>query len=255
MSLLFVHGAGHTGLCWEHLPDGDEGWAAWFVRQGFVVLTVDLPGHGRSPMPPDFATMRLDRAVAALDELIGIEGPLVLVGHSMGGHIIDRAVSGASLDVRANIRAVVLVAPVSPPDLVASGGPMREEREAVRFDRDSAYALFAKGERFPDEHFENYFRSLAPESPASYNDFQQTGGVARVGNDAYDGIPALIVGGEGDFIPEANWQRRADYLGMELVMLGRDWGQPGHGHMVMLEVGGDAVAAGILRWLEAKGVA
>ncbi|GIW06398.1 MAG: alpha/beta hydrolase [Dehalococcoidia bacterium] len=255
VSVLFVHGAGHTGVCWEFLPDGTEGWRDSFVRRGFPVITVDLPGHGRSPMPPDFPAMRLDRAVAALTEVVAEAGPLIIVGHSMGGHVTDRVVASLPAEQRGAVRAVVLVAPVSPPDLVAGGGPLREEAEPVRFDRETAYALFAKSERFPKAHFENYYRSLVPESPASYNDFQQAGGVPPVGEGLYRQIPSLIVGGEQDFIPEANWQRRADYLGMELVMLGRDWGMPGHGHMLMIEEGADAIASRIVDWLSAKGIA
>ncbi|MCS6800857.1 MAG: alpha/beta hydrolase family protein [Chloroflexota bacterium] len=254
VSVLFIHGAGHTGVCWEFLPDGSEGWRASFVQRGFPVYTVDLPGHGRSPLPPDFPTLGLGRAVAALAEVVQQAGPIILIGHSMGGHITDRVVASLSAEHRRNVRAVVLVAPVSPPDL-ASGGPVREETEPVRLEREMAFALFGKSERFPAAHFENYYRSLVPESPASYNEFQLARGVAPVGEGLYRDIPSLIVGGEQDFIPEASWQRRADYLGMELVMLGRDWGMPGHGHMVMLEEGADAIAARIIAWLEAKGVA
>lgn len=254
VSTLFIHGAGHTGVCWEFLPDGREGWRAVFIRRGFPVSTVDLPGHGRSPMPPDFVSLRLDRAVAALVELVEQGGPVVLIGHSMGGHITDRVVASLSGESRSAVRAVVLIAPVSPPDLVGEGSPLAEQAEPVRFDRDTAFALFGKSDQFPKAHFENYFRSLVPESPASYNDFQQARGVPPVGEGLYRDIPSLIVGGEQDFIPEAAWQRRADYLGMELVMLGRDWGMPGHGHMLMLEENTDAIATRIIDWLEAKGV-
>jgi pimeloyl-ACP methyl ester carboxylesterase len=254
VTALFIHGAGHTGVCWEFLPDGSEGWRAAFLGRGFPVSTVDLPGHGRSPIPPDFPSLRLDRAVAALVELVERIGPVVLIGHSMGGHITDRVVASLSDEGRRAVRAVVLVAPVSPPDLAEGGGPRLEETEPVRFGRETAFALFGKSERFPAAHFENYFRSLVPESPASYNDFQQADGVPPVGEGLYRAIPSLIVGGEQDFIPESNWQRRADYLGMELVMLGRDWGMPGHGHMLMLEENAHAIARRIIDWLETKGV-
>jgi pimeloyl-ACP methyl ester carboxylesterase len=205
-------------------------------------------------MPPDFVTMRLDRAVESVREVVEQAGPTVIVGHSMGGHVTDRVVASLPPATRRAVRAVVLIAPVSPPDLVAGGGPLRDETEPVRLDREMAYALFAKSDRFPHAHFENYYRSLVAESPASYNDFQQAGGVPSVGEALYRGVPSLIVGGEQDFIPEANWQRRAEYLAMELVMLGRDWGMPGHGHMLMLEDGADAIAGRIVEWLEARGV-
>ncbi|MCL6649399.1 MAG: alpha/beta hydrolase [Chloroflexi bacterium] len=254
-ALLFIHGANHTGLCWEHLPDGRPGWVGSFRQAGYTVYTVDLPGHGRSPLPEDFPTLRLDRAVTAVQELLTRVGPAVLVGHSMGGHVLDRVVATAAPEVRAQVAAAVLVAPVSPPDLVRGGPPPILEQEAVRLERERARALFASSDRFPRAHFENYFSSLVPESPASYNDFQQPGRVPPVGAGAYAGIPALVVGAEQDFIPEENWRRRAEYFGMEFVMLGRDWDLPGYGHMLMLEDSEGAVARRLQHWLADHGIA
>jgi pimeloyl-ACP methyl ester carboxylesterase len=56
--LVMVHGSNHTGATWETTPDGREGWATWFVRQGFSVYVVDHSGRGRS----GFAAARINRA-------------------------------------------------------------------------------------------------------------------------------------------------------------------------------------------------
>jgi len=50
--LLMVHGSNHTGATWETTPDGREGWATWFVRQGHPVYVVDHSGRGRSGFNP-----------------------------------------------------------------------------------------------------------------------------------------------------------------------------------------------------------
>jgi pimeloyl-ACP methyl ester carboxylesterase len=43
-----VHGAGLSGMSWETTPDGREGWATYFTRNGFDTYVVDLPGRGRA---------------------------------------------------------------------------------------------------------------------------------------------------------------------------------------------------------------
>lgn len=46
--IVLVHGGGLTGASFETTPDGREGWATYFVRQGHPVYVVDTPGRGRS---------------------------------------------------------------------------------------------------------------------------------------------------------------------------------------------------------------
>ena len=50
--LVMVHGSNHTGMTYETTPDGREGWATWFVRQGHPVYVVDHSGRGRSGFNP-----------------------------------------------------------------------------------------------------------------------------------------------------------------------------------------------------------
>jgi pimeloyl-ACP methyl ester carboxylesterase len=50
--LVLVHGGGGQALDMLTTPDGREGWATLFLRDGFAVYTVDRPGLGRSPYHP-----------------------------------------------------------------------------------------------------------------------------------------------------------------------------------------------------------
>lgn len=50
--IIMVHGANHTGVTFETTPDGREGWATYFARQGFPVYVVDQSGRGRSNFDP-----------------------------------------------------------------------------------------------------------------------------------------------------------------------------------------------------------
>ena len=51
--IVMVHGAIQTGTNFTGTPDGREGWAQFFLRQGYAVYVVDQPGRGRSSYQPD----------------------------------------------------------------------------------------------------------------------------------------------------------------------------------------------------------
>jgi pimeloyl-ACP methyl ester carboxylesterase len=46
--IIMVHGGTMSGTNYTGTPDGREGWAQYFVRQGYAVYVVDQPGRGRS---------------------------------------------------------------------------------------------------------------------------------------------------------------------------------------------------------------
>ncbi|WP_237680788.1 alpha/beta hydrolase [[Erwinia] mediterraneensis] len=51
--VVLMHGGGFQGTEWFDTPDGRPGWAQRFVEEGYVVLVIDRPGHGRSPFHVD----------------------------------------------------------------------------------------------------------------------------------------------------------------------------------------------------------
>ena len=50
--IVMVHGAIQTGTNFTGTPDGREGWAQYFLRQGYAVYVVDQPGRARSSYQP-----------------------------------------------------------------------------------------------------------------------------------------------------------------------------------------------------------
>ena len=50
--IVMVHGGTMSGVNFTGTPDGREGWAQYFVRQGYSVYVVDQPGRGRSGYLP-----------------------------------------------------------------------------------------------------------------------------------------------------------------------------------------------------------
>jgi pimeloyl-ACP methyl ester carboxylesterase len=46
--VVFAHGGGMTGACWESTPDGRPGWLTGFLRAGWPCYVVDAVGAGRA---------------------------------------------------------------------------------------------------------------------------------------------------------------------------------------------------------------
>ncbi|PSN61676.1 alpha/beta-hydrolase [Corynespora cassiicola Philippines] len=53
--LVFIHGLAQTGMNWLTKPDGNPGWASYFLAHGYECYVVDVPARGRSPwlLPSD----------------------------------------------------------------------------------------------------------------------------------------------------------------------------------------------------------
>jgi pimeloyl-ACP methyl ester carboxylesterase len=77
-TLMLVHGWTCDGTSWT---------AQAALAAKYRVLTIDLPGHGKSGMPKAFSMDLFARAVEAVRAEAGVDR-LVLVGHSMGTPVI-----------------------------------------------------------------------------------------------------------------------------------------------------------------------
>ncbi|MBL9025670.1 MAG: alpha/beta fold hydrolase [Myxococcales bacterium] len=99
-ALLFLHGRGHAASVW----------AAWLAA--FATLTrtvaVDLPGFGHSgaaPLADGSVEAGLRFFADPVEQIAIAEGPVVLVGHSLGALVaIETALRG-----RADVRGLVLI--------------------------------------------------------------------------------------------------------------------------------------------------
>ena len=53
LPIVLIPGGALTGVHFLTTPDGREGWAHYFVRRGYPVYIVDVPGRGRAGFVPD----------------------------------------------------------------------------------------------------------------------------------------------------------------------------------------------------------
>lgn len=129
-TFVLVHGAHHGGWCWYRV-------AALLEQRGHVALAPDLPGHGREAGRR--ATMR--GYVDAMGDLIaGQAGPVILVGHSMGGSVI----TGVAEKWPESIVHLVYVAAFLSVDGATMGGPLSRSggSDGLIPVRDSSRALY-----------------------------------------------------------------------------------------------------------------
>lgn len=271
--LLFVHGGSHTGACYVDTPDGRSGWAPYAAARGRAAYVVDWPGRGNSPAPENFTTMSMQTVSDGVAAILAEIGPAVLVTHSMGAVVGWRA---AEMNPR-NVAAIVAIAPGPPANLQPAldsieiarirdeeperwatlGRPsVQSEAGPVPVVRETALAMWANSRRFPHAAVENYIAGLVPESPRAMNERSNIdgGGLRIAGPQALAGIPIVVITGDEDpRHPRAADAKIADYFGAEFIWLA-DRGITGHGHMMMIEDGHDAIADIFLNWLDQRGL-
>jgi pimeloyl-ACP methyl ester carboxylesterase len=230
-SLLLVHGAWHGAWCWE------DNVAPRLRTAGHAVTAIDLRHHGAQERD-GLRRCRIGDYVADLDAAAAaLPAPLVVVGHSMGGLVVQRWLIGN------RPAGAVLVAPV-PVHGVIPATLRVARRHPATFARVNATMNMA-----PLVRTEALVRDLflAPDTPGevvrrchervgneSYLAYLEMLGVVRA-RPGRVSTPLLVLGAEQDgiFSPK-EIERTARAYGTEPVML------PG-GHDMMLDSAWEAV--------------
>ncbi len=92
-ALLFVHGLGGTGNVWHAQRQG--------LAKFFKVVTLDLPGSGRSDKSEtNYSMDHWADQVVRLAEILGLEN-FTLVGHSMSTILVQKAAARHAARVHA----------------------------------------------------------------------------------------------------------------------------------------------------------
>jgi len=263
--LVLIHGCCTTGAGFVSTPDGREGWAKYFVQHGWKTYVVDQPGHGRSPMPQQYPTMSLQRAVDDNVALLRKIGRAIFIVHSIGGMIgwklcdtvPDQVAPIIGVDPvpRANMpKGSFPAATAIGQSFVTSGpGPYLPEDKPAWYKLEVAKQAFASATLFPSEAMDQYYASLVPESPRAVNELMNKDGMGVTADPKkIANIPKAIITGDQDpRHPRAVDAATAKFLGAEHIFLS-DVGLPGHGHPMYLDRGNEKIAQVILDWLRKK---
>jgi pimeloyl-ACP methyl ester carboxylesterase len=238
--LLFVHGAFHSAGCWDHhyLP--------WFAERGWHAHALSLRGHGKSPGNAAADNPGLDDYVEDIGTVMdAIGGPCVLVGHSMGGVLVQRArarderAAGAVLLASSPLKPapgvlfkIFLASPIS--FLKAQfGGDMAAMKQAF------IPTFYSKA--LPKAQRERYIAELSDESGVALGELFSRGAPETPDTDRR---PVLVVGGRDDWaIPLAEHEALASAFAAPVEIC------PG-GHDLMLDPEWEASAQAIENWLQ-----
>lgn len=244
--LVFVHGAWHAAWCW------DEFFLPYFADHGYDCHAFSLRGHGKSEQPRSLRTTRIDHYVEDLASVVEtLDATPVLIGHSMGGLVVQRYLEGRTLP------AAVLIAPV--PVGGALGVTIRiMSRHPAAFLKANiglrlwpivATPALARDAFFPSDmpeaQSDRYWSRLQDESYLAYLDMV----AFRTPRPGRVSTPMLVVGGEADRIFSPGEMRRtATAYGGDLVMI------PDAAHDLMLDTRWQHAADAMLEWLQDRGI-
>jgi pimeloyl-ACP methyl ester carboxylesterase len=225
--LLMVHGGSHGW--WAFEP-----WLEFFAGLGWRSYSISLRNHADSYSVDPSEYLRLtvqdyaDDVLAAMDFINGIP---VLIGHSMGGIVVQKVADTKDL------AAMVLVSPVGPGQLGPMRDPLPSDKPVMLEPREVRDLWF---HNIDQERLNALYRRLAPESPSVINEY--SGGSVTIQREAIDG-PILVVSGEFDRTAVHPGTAVAGFYKADYMSAA------GCGHDIMLEPAGTAVAEDIDLWL------
>ncbi len=242
--VLFVHGAYTGAWCWE------DYFLPYFAEQGIHAFAVSLRGHGRSEGRQMLAATSLadyvDDVARTVEQL---PAPPLLVGHSMGGMVVQKY-----LERQVKVPGVVLMASVPPQGLglptlrLMLHDPWLLWQVSLIQHVDPSYANLETARRMgfseslSDEELQRHQARFGPESSRAIWDMTVADLVCpwRI-----ERPPMLVLGGEKDALfTQRMVQATARAYGVEAEIF------PDMAHMMMLEPGWQQVADRINSWIE-----
>jgi pimeloyl-ACP methyl ester carboxylesterase len=241
--LLFVHGIAAGAWIW------DDHVLPFFAQSGFEAYALSLRGHGGSEGHEGIAAWRLDDYTQDLDKAARrVGGPLVIIGHSLGGAVVQNW-------LRAGGKALGMALLASVPPWGLAPAALRMGLMSPDLFRE-VLTMSTRGTRYADPAVlrRGLFSADLPE--AAFARF-----LARVGEESreigpelqgwtpfaplpWEAPPTFVLGGADDrFIPPDEVWRTAAYYGTRAVIL------PRLAHVLMLEPRWEAAALSLRDWL------
>jgi pimeloyl-ACP methyl ester carboxylesterase len=244
--VLFVHGMWHAAWCWE------ERFLPYFVQHGYEAHALSLRGHGASGGRERLRWTSLASFVSDVSQVVERLGrPPVLVGHSMGGMIVQKYLESRQ------VPAAVLLGSAPPKGLipatlrVARRHPFAFLKVNLTFSMIHTIgtpelyreAFFSAG--MPEKQLVAYYERVQDESFRAYVDMMGL----NLPRPRKVGTPLLVLGAaEDNLISPGEVEATAKAYNTRAEFFADV------GHAMMLDSGWQAVADRMLSWLDERGL-
>ena len=242
--LLFVHGAWHGAWCWA------DHFLPYFAAHGYDAYALSLRGHAGSPTETPLRWLRI-RDYA--DDLAAVAASLprrpVLIGHSMGGFVVQRyletrsaagAILLASVPPSGALGTLWQVARRAPGALVEALLTLRLAPVVGTPERTRRLLLT---DETPQSTVDSVHRRLQDESVRAFLDML----LLDLPPARPRPVPALVLGSDSDpLVGRSATEETARAFGTAPVTVS------GPGHDMMLGPSWRAVADRVLAWLDAQ---
>jgi len=237
--LLFVHGLWGGAWNWEN-------YLGFFAERGYPAYALDLRGHSGSKPMPDISKISIQDYITDVRVVAEELGNPVLVGHSMGGLLVQKL---------AELRqspAAILINPAAPRGIFAvRTGPLLKTslRHLPEFllgrpllpNFAEAQELLLNNLSLDQQ--QQLFARFVPEPGRLILEIALLGLPVNAQNIT---SPLLVIGCSADNItPVAMVRKIAQKYRAEM------WECPGFAHMCLLEPGWERIATNICDWLDA----
>ncbi|MCS6844300.1 MAG: lysophospholipase [Caldilineales bacterium] len=244
--LLFVHGAWHAAWCW------DVHFLPYFTQHGYAAHALSLRGHGGSEGRRRLRWHRIPDYVADVAQTVQqLPQPPVLIGHSMGGLIVQKYLE------RTDAPAAVLLASVPPSGVLATTWRVARHHPLAFAKANLTLSLYpivatpalAREALFtpdmPEEAVQDYAGRLQDESYRAFLDML----AFSLPKPHKVKTPMLVLGaGRDTIIVPAQVEATARAYGTRAEIF------PEMGHDMMLDPAWEQAAQRILTWLRERGL-
>lgn len=242
--VVLIHGACMGAWCWS------DNFQPWFAGAGYDVYAISLRNHAGSEKKGSIRFKSINEYVDDLKQIIeSLPGPVYLIGHSMGGFIIQHFLTQPNQKV---IKAILLCS--SPPqgnlsiiprllkditipflkaNLILSWLPIFKKKHNAR------KVMFSKD--FPEEQLEKAILQMQDESFLAFLEMT----ALKLPDYRKVKTPMLIVGGEKDYlIPEKATRKMAELYKSDPFIV------KNAPHNLMMEPGWEKVAEKIETFIQ-----